>query len=73
MFDLMGHKIQRVMGTPEGSTVRGLEWHDSETLLIFLSETFESRKATETARTYSHVVAVDVSGGESRMLPHAGP
>lgn len=72
MFDLVGHKVQRIMGPPARSTLRGLRWHDNETLLIFLSETFESQRATQTTRTYSHVIAADIGGGETRMLPQPG-
>jgi dipeptidyl aminopeptidase/acylaminoacyl peptidase len=69
MFDLLAHKPQRIMAVPERTKVRSLLWHDSETLLIVVSETSESKRATETSTEYFRVIAEDVGGGIGRMLP----
>jgi dipeptidyl aminopeptidase/acylaminoacyl peptidase len=69
LFDLVARKLQRVMAVPERTKVRSLLWHDTETLLIVVSETSESKVVTQTSREYFRVIAEDVGGGNGRMLP----
>src|SRR5215468_1459372 len=45
MFDVPGHKVQRILGVPERSKLRELVWSDNETLLITVSQAFESQVA----------------------------
>jgi dipeptidyl aminopeptidase/acylaminoacyl peptidase len=69
MFDVERRKVQRIMAVPDKVNLHELLWHNNQTLLIVLSETSESRRATETSRDYYRVIAHDVSGGDGRMLP----
>jgi dipeptidyl aminopeptidase/acylaminoacyl peptidase len=69
MFDLEARKVQRILGVPEKVNLHQLVWHNNQTLLIVLSETTESKRATERSRDTFRVIAHDVSGGDGRMLP----
>ena len=73
MFDLPGGKIQRVLAVPERVKVRDLQWNDSETLIIILSETTESKYSKDASRENFRTLAADVSGGDTRMLPLRDP
>jgi dipeptidyl aminopeptidase/acylaminoacyl peptidase len=69
IFDVLARKPQRILAVPERVKLRHLVWSDNETLLIVLSETTESKVATEVSREYFRTIAHDVSGGSGRMLP----
>jgi dipeptidyl aminopeptidase/acylaminoacyl peptidase len=69
MFDVSGRKVQRILSAPENTKLRGILWSDSETLLIFVSQTKESKIATNASKEYYRTIAENVSGGDGRMLP----
>jgi dipeptidyl aminopeptidase/acylaminoacyl peptidase len=69
MFDLPGRKIQRILAVPEQVKIRNLRWSDSETLIVTLSETTESKNSNDPSRENFRTIAADVSGGASRLLP----
>ncbi|HEX3951276.1 MAG TPA: S9 family peptidase [Steroidobacteraceae bacterium] len=69
MFDVVGRKVQRFLAVPEKVKLRELVWNDSETLLIVLSQTSESKVSDEVSSEYFRIIAHDVSGGDGRMLP----
>jgi dipeptidyl aminopeptidase/acylaminoacyl peptidase len=69
MFDLETHKVQRSLAIPEEVNIHELYWHSNETLLMVVSATRESKRPGSTSRDYFRFLAVDVSGGEARMLP----
>lgn len=71
MFDIAGRKALRVLAIPQETKLRGLQWNDNATLLVTVSETVETLRATQTSREYFLTTAFDVSGGEGRMLPEA--
>jgi dipeptidyl aminopeptidase/acylaminoacyl peptidase len=72
MFDVPGHKVQRMLAVPERSKLRDLVWSDNETLLITVSQTLESQVAARQSRENWLIIAQDVSGGDGRMLPNLG-
>jgi dipeptidyl aminopeptidase/acylaminoacyl peptidase len=72
MFDIPGHKVQRVLGVPERSKLRELVWSDNETLLITVSQTLESQVAARQSRENVLIIAQHVSGGDGTMLPNLG-
>ena len=71
MFDLLARKPQRILAIPQETKLRGLYWNNNETLLITVSETVQTLRATQTSREYFLTTAYDVGGGEGRMLPEA--
>jgi hypothetical protein len=68
IIDLVSRKPQRILGALEKSKLRALYWNDNETLLVTLSETDESKVATESSTEYFRIIAHDVHGGKGRML-----
>jgi dipeptidyl aminopeptidase/acylaminoacyl peptidase len=77
MFDLPGRKVQRILAVPEKVSLRSLVWSDNETLIVVLSAIMKGGRDAEGvySRDWSfenyRSIAVDVSGGDNRLLPHA--
>jgi dipeptidyl aminopeptidase/acylaminoacyl peptidase len=72
MFDVAARKTQRILAVPERSKLRDLTWSDNETLLITVSQAFESQVAARQSRENWLTIAQDVNGGDGRMLPNLG-
>jgi dipeptidyl aminopeptidase/acylaminoacyl peptidase len=69
IFDANAHKLQRVAALPMQAKLRNLEWNDTETLLVLLSETAEARSDSQLSREYFITAALDATGEGAQMIP----
>lgn len=69
IFDANAHKLQRVAALPVQAKLRNLEWNDSETLLVLLSETAEARSDSQLSREYFITAALGATGEGAQMIP----
>src|SRR5262249_7522207 len=69
VFDVQTRKVQRVLAAPELVKLRDMAWSDSDTLLVSLSQTRLSESQRHASREYFKIIALDATGGATRMLP----
>ncbi len=68
MFDLDRGAEKRRLAMPDDSKLRGLDWHDDETLLVNLSFTERVGERARDRYEWHRTLAVDTGGGSMRML-----
>ena len=68
IFDVQARKEQRVLAVPEQTKLRSLDWNDSETLLITVSQAFANPHDAEHPYEITLTIAQDVGGGTGRLL-----
>jgi dipeptidyl aminopeptidase/acylaminoacyl peptidase len=71
IYDVLAHKVQRMMSFPSNGSLRGMIWGDSGILLVSFSET-DAGSDPKHAFTVHLTTALDAKGGEGRVLPAKG-